>query len=610
MRKKIAALRSKVKARDKKIATLGDKIQSMEQTNQQKFIQSLPSSAQAFIQSQLQASGRSKMGRRWSIAEKKLAITLYHSSPKTYKILRQLFVLPSTLKRTLKNINMQAGFNNQMMDVFKSIVSKLSDSDRLCTVIFYEMAIKEYVSYSMKDDKVVGYEDFGSFQTKFIANHATVFMVRGIVSPWKQPLFVTSDRKNCEDDVDHFLINLATMRKHTDKSSHESSSDDPNACEIISPTELPQDIGLQSQNVVTYIGGFIVKKLKNKLCPDYVHALTGNIHTESPSHALLQSKQYSKDCTVGSNPLQGWPDTHATEIISHFMPGTHCQDSERSNLTRSASAHTYINWTHERQDSNSRPYILSPAALSLTVAGSGSDPQQNGFLQVLGSIMWLKRSQAFRPLLGHRNSGDGLELDHASERSLLSLGKRAIHCASKAGFACEIHARRSGQGTLVAQWIANPPSDLTGPFCRGFEFCHRRPGLTTCGPSPSRFFTDFWTKSFPLLYRRVDQVLPASLQTLEPSTSRFFTDVWTKSSPLLYRRVDQVLPASLQTCGPSSSRFFTYFWTKSFSLLYRRVNQVLPAFLQTCGLNPLAAARSRIQTHNILMQSLALKLRI
>ncbi|GFN74538.1 hypothetical protein PoB_000104400 [Plakobranchus ocellatus] len=59
MRKQIAALRSKVKARDKKkIATLSDKIQSMEQTNQQKFIQSLPSSAQAFIESQLQASGR------------------------------------------------------------------------------------------------------------------------------------------------------------------------------------------------------------------------------------------------------------------------------------------------------------------------------------------------------------------------------------------------------------------------------------------------------------------------------------------------------------------------------------------------------------------------
>ncbi|GFN74539.1 transposable element p transposase [Plakobranchus ocellatus] len=209
------------------------------------------------------------------------------------------------------------------MDLFKFIVSKLSDSDRLCTLIFGEMAIKEYVFYSVKDDEVVGYEDFGSFQTKFIANHATVFMLQKkstkpynhaftkhsthhaflkdckawldnlqsnskirtppCVDGWRMSiwslealstdlfdnyainylltsrlnqdclenmfsiirgkgvqrdnpnvvdfkgsflqtvidhLFVTSDRKNCEDDVDHFLISLATMRKHTDTSSH------------------------------------------------------------------------------------------------------------------------------------------------------------------------------------------------------------------------------------------------------------------------------------------------------------------------------------------------------------------------------------------------------
>ncbi|GFN85753.1 hypothetical protein PoB_001225900 [Plakobranchus ocellatus] len=33
-------------------------------------------------------------------------------------------------------------------------------------------------------------------------------------------------------------------------------------------------------------------------------------------------------------------------------------------------------------------------------------------------------------------------------------------------------------GASVAQWIANPPRDLQGPFCRGFEPRHRRPGLT------------------------------------------------------------------------------------------------------------------------------------
>ncbi|GFN91513.1 THAP domain-containing protein 9 [Plakobranchus ocellatus] len=132
-------------------------------------------------------------------------------------------------------------------------------------------------------------------------------------------LFVTSDRKNCEDDVDHFLINLATMRKHTDPSSHDNSSDDPNACESISPTELRQDIGLQTQNVVTYIGGFIFKKLKNKLCPDCVNALTGNIHTDSPNYALLQSKQYSKDCTVGFHAPSDLLVSICMTIEKHYL---------------------------------------------------------------------------------------------------------------------------------------------------------------------------------------------------------------------------------------------------------------------------------------------------
>lgn len=65
----------------------------------------------------------------------------------------------------IKTYPMQAGFNNQLMDIFGTIVSKLSDTDRLCTLMFDEMAVKEFVSYSGKDDKVVGFEDFRTFQS-------------------------------------------------------------------------------------------------------------------------------------------------------------------------------------------------------------------------------------------------------------------------------------------------------------------------------------------------------------------------------------------------------------------------------------------------------------
>ncbi|GFO27113.1 hypothetical protein PoB_005361800 [Plakobranchus ocellatus] len=37
---------------------------------------------------------------------------------------------------------------------------------------------------------------------------------------------------------------------------------------------------------------------------------------------------------------------------------------------------------------------------------------------------------------------------------------------------------KTAQGTSVEQWLAIPPCDLQGPFCRGFEPRHRRPDLT------------------------------------------------------------------------------------------------------------------------------------
>ncbi|GFO13947.1 hypothetical protein PoB_004045200 [Plakobranchus ocellatus] len=101
----------------------------MEPTNQQKFVQSLPASAQTFIESQLQASGDPKMGRRWPIAETKLGLTLYLSPKEPQDSTTIIFIaINIQFKCTLKNISLQAGFNNQLMEVFKSFASTLSDS--------------------------------------------------------------------------------------------------------------------------------------------------------------------------------------------------------------------------------------------------------------------------------------------------------------------------------------------------------------------------------------------------------------------------------------------------------------------------------------------------
>lgn len=66
----------------------------------------------------------------------------------------------------------------------------MPQNSELCSVVFDEMVIKEAVEYNRERDEVEGLEDFGlsGGRTKLVANHATVFLVRGLMANWKQPL--------------------------------------------------------------------------------------------------------------------------------------------------------------------------------------------------------------------------------------------------------------------------------------------------------------------------------------------------------------------------------------------------------------------------------------
>ena len=142
-------------------------------------------------------SGRKKQGYRWSASDKALAISLYTSSPKCYRLMRKMIKLPSpsTLKRSLQDLNIYPGFNDDVINALKLKVDNLPDTSKDCVLLFDEMAIKEGLSYDKHIDQVEGYEDYGSEgRTKFLANHALVLMVRGLLDTWKQPIayFLTS----------------------------------------------------------------------------------------------------------------------------------------------------------------------------------------------------------------------------------------------------------------------------------------------------------------------------------------------------------------------------------------------------------------------------------
>ena len=86
---------------------------------------------------------------------------------------------------------MDPGLSEPILKAIKEKAGSMSRKSRVCAGCVDEMMIRERVAYSPKTDRVEGFEDLGPLgRTKFVANHAVTFMVRGL-SPdykWKLPL--------------------------------------------------------------------------------------------------------------------------------------------------------------------------------------------------------------------------------------------------------------------------------------------------------------------------------------------------------------------------------------------------------------------------------------
>ncbi|PZC70359.1 hypothetical protein B5X24_HaOG202343, partial [Helicoverpa armigera] len=76
------------------------------------------------------------------------------------------------------------------MDHLKKKVAKLNEKDRLCALLFDEMALKRRLIFNPRTEKVNGFVDLGDNQRRSseIADHALVFMLQGLHKKMKQPV--------------------------------------------------------------------------------------------------------------------------------------------------------------------------------------------------------------------------------------------------------------------------------------------------------------------------------------------------------------------------------------------------------------------------------------
>lgn len=183
----------------KKISDL--KTKQTAKTRSQKIVQLLSvaseylSKAQVdFFETQLRLSNRSNKGRRWSDHDKQLALSIFYQSPKTYKLLRKLFTLPTprVLRKWMAEIQIKPGLNEIVFNALALKVKKMKEIDKNCIILLDEISLAVGLSYNQSSDTVEVLVDYGNDDREnVVANEALVFMIHGIFQPSKQILSFT-----------------------------------------------------------------------------------------------------------------------------------------------------------------------------------------------------------------------------------------------------------------------------------------------------------------------------------------------------------------------------------------------------------------------------------
>ncbi|CAH1993713.1 unnamed protein product [Acanthoscelides obtectus] len=139
-----------------------------------------------------------------------MGLILHKQSGRGYRALSKIFALPSkkTIMQLLNRIPINPGVNDVIFNNLAEVVSGLDESSKYCAVMFDEMSLDPHIHLNVATKEFEGFETNDDEQRNaVIADHALVFMVRGLVKNWKQPLAYTFCRSSTKSVI---LVRLLT----------------------------------------------------------------------------------------------------------------------------------------------------------------------------------------------------------------------------------------------------------------------------------------------------------------------------------------------------------------------------------------------------------------
>nr|XP_034192171.1 uncharacterized protein LOC117609669 [Osmia lignaria] len=136
-----------------------DRIKKVHQVGVCQVLENLPTSLHAMISAQMRNEGKPIYGRCFTEEEKVLALSIYKQSPKAFRYLSKLFLLPSieTLRKLLSHIPLRAGIcDNVFRELEKRSESFPNEKSRYAILLFDEIKLSPSLqSNPLRHDVIV-----------------------------------------------------------------------------------------------------------------------------------------------------------------------------------------------------------------------------------------------------------------------------------------------------------------------------------------------------------------------------------------------------------------------------------------------------------------------
>lgn len=151
---------------------------------------------------------------RCSFEGKQFALELFFMAPNAYRLYRPLCLLPSVrqLWRHIRNWDMPAGLNDNVLNALFLKVKSLPPLERRCCLCVSEMRLRPHLFYNLTRDRIVGFHNIGAEKQQTLARKVLVMTARSLTGDWEQPIAYYFHSGICAIDVTKHLIFQAIIR--------------------------------------------------------------------------------------------------------------------------------------------------------------------------------------------------------------------------------------------------------------------------------------------------------------------------------------------------------------------------------------------------------------